>query len=447
MGNALLNDFLRLTRFLLPATDSMDRLTDYIKKSCREVFNVNHCAVFFMKEEWGELSGVRPGDDEPISFPKGAGIAGLVGEEADCYLIEKVTESPVYNETIDGVAGYTPQDILSGPMISSKGDVAGVIQLVDKKKGRFKTYDEDLLAIFGREVAEALVATRNNEQYRSFAKSLLENISQSIDAKYSVTVGHCQRVRDLALSVARKLGFSEVDLKEIEVAVYLHKVGRLAYNWDIAELGFEEEAGQNMIFTQALVQGIAFPGELSNAGQTAIHCTEHVDGTGQPDGLEGKMIPLGSRIIAVCDTYDRMCFRGKPDGGRYSDDEIFAYLKEHAGTLFDTQIVDIFVDEKVYEIEKRRHKRIEYTEKVDVTVLNTDGTDGDQFVCRLMDLSSGGLLFSCESELKLNALLSLKVWLATGVMKAVVRVARVVPSKAGNGFDIGVYFIWNSANK
>jgi HD-GYP domain-containing protein (c-di-GMP phosphodiesterase class II) len=65
------------------------------------------------------------------------------------------------------------------------------------------------------------------------------------------------------------------------------------------------------------------------------------DGSGYPDGLAGEQIPLGARIIAVCDAFDAMVSDRPYRGGR-STAEALAELRTHAGTQFDPAVVEAF---------------------------------------------------------------------------------------------------------
>ena len=68
---------------------------------------------------------------------------------------------------------------------------------------------------------------------------------------------------------------------------------------------------------------------------------ERWDGRGYPDGLEGDAIPLGARIVAVCDAYSAMCER-RPYGNVLSEAEALAELRRCAGTQFDPRVVRAF---------------------------------------------------------------------------------------------------------
>jgi HD-GYP domain-containing protein (c-di-GMP phosphodiesterase class II) len=79
-------------------------------------------------------------------------------------------------------------------------------------------------------------------------------------------------------------------------------------------------------------------------GSTAalIHSShERIDGQGYPDGLTGPSIPLGSRIIAVCDAFIAMT-SDRPYRQAMAVDTALGQLKQHAGTQFDATIVEAF---------------------------------------------------------------------------------------------------------
>ena len=66
---------------------------------------------------------------------------------------------------------------------------------------------------------------------------------------------------------------------------------------------------------------------------------ERIDGTGYPDGLEGDAIPLGARVVAVCDAYEAMT-ADRPYRKAMSSAEAVAELQRWAGTQFDPEVVD-----------------------------------------------------------------------------------------------------------
>ena len=66
---------------------------------------------------------------------------------------------------------------------------------------------------------------------------------------------------------------------------------------------------------------------------------ERWDGAGYPDGLAGEEVPIGARIVAVCDAYEAMVERPRYQTAR-TPEEALAELRSHAGTQFDPAVVD-----------------------------------------------------------------------------------------------------------
>jgi HD-GYP domain-containing protein (c-di-GMP phosphodiesterase class II) len=81
---------------------------------------------------------------------------------------------------------------------------------------------------------------------------------------------------------------------------------------------------------------------LGPVARIVRHAHEHVDGRGYPDGLMGEAIPLGSRIVAVCDAFDAMT-RDRPHRAAMTRSEAVAELLACAGSQFDARVVDALV--------------------------------------------------------------------------------------------------------
>ena len=69
---------------------------------------------------------------------------------------------------------------------------------------------------------------------------------------------------------------------------------------------------------------------------------EQWDGTGYPRGLKEEQIPLAARIFAVADVYDGLT-SDRPYRARWSQTQAVEYIRQHAGSSFDPQIVDVFL--------------------------------------------------------------------------------------------------------
>jgi diguanylate cyclase (GGDEF)-like protein len=152
---------------------------------------------------------------------------------------------------------------------------------------------------------------------------------------------HVLDVGRMAADVGRRLGVPEHDLVDIVHGAELHDVGKLAIPEAILDkagpLDDDEWAvmRNHTILGEQLLSGIP---ALVNAARLVRASHERWDGGGYPDGTAGSAIPLGARIIAVCDAYDAMV-TDRPYRAGMSHAEAVAELRRCAASQFDPQVV------------------------------------------------------------------------------------------------------------
>jgi diguanylate cyclase (GGDEF)-like protein len=155
---------------------------------------------------------------------------------------------------------------------------------------------------------------------------------------------HHDGVAELVEEVGKRLGIDAGELAHLCHAASLHDIGKVAIPDAIitkpAPLTDEEWAfmRRHTVIGERILS--AAPA-LGAAARLVRSSHEAWDGTGYPDALAGVEIPLGSRIIAVCDSFDAM-ISNRPYAGRKTIDDALAELRRCAGTQFDPEIVRIF---------------------------------------------------------------------------------------------------------
>jgi len=155
---------------------------------------------------------------------------------------------------------------------------------------------------------------------------------------------HLQGVADTAVAAARELKMTPEEVDEVSRAAELHDVGKMAIPDAILQkpgpLDEEEWAfmrGHTIIGERILAAAPA----LMPVAALVRSSHEHWDGTGYPDGLAGEDIPLGARVVGVCDAFDAMTSE-RPYREARSVEEAFAELHRCAGTQFDPRVVEAF---------------------------------------------------------------------------------------------------------
>lgn len=182
----------------------------------------------------------------------------------------------------------------------------------------------------------------DHQQLIGIFKGLLSTIS----AKDKYTLGHCERVSAYAVKIAEAMG---LDLKEvciIQYAALLHDIGKIEipkFILNKKEPLTKEELNllrQHPVYSQNILEPLE---ELDMLTDYVRHHHERYDGKGYPDGLEGKEISLGARILCVADSYDAMVSE-RPYSKKMTPEQALEKIQKGAGTQFDPEIVKIFIE-------------------------------------------------------------------------------------------------------
>jgi putative nucleotidyltransferase with HDIG domain len=175
--------------------------------------------------------------------------------------------------------------------------------------------------------------------------STVEALAHAIDAKDGVTHEHIRRVQRLAIALGARLGVDdEQQLRALEAAALLHDIGKLAIPEHILNkpgkltaVEFERMKAHARIGAEILSE-VDFPYPVVPIVQ---HHHENWDGTGYPDGLRGRDIPVGARILAVVDCFDALT-SDRPYRRALSSAEALAIIRSRRGTMYEPEIVDAF---------------------------------------------------------------------------------------------------------
>jgi diguanylate cyclase (GGDEF)-like protein len=174
---------------------------------------------------------------------------------------------------------------------------------------------------------------------------------QSMDVLVSVlserdsqVAHHLRDVSDLAETLGRGLHVPDEQLQAIRQAAELHDVGKLAIPETIlSKPGPLAEDEWEFVKRHTLIgeRILASAPSLATAARIVRSTHERWDGAGYPDGLSGFDIPLGARIIAVCDAFDAMT-RVRAYAPALTQEEALRELFRCSGTQFDPQVVEMF---------------------------------------------------------------------------------------------------------
>jgi diguanylate cyclase (GGDEF)-like protein len=155
---------------------------------------------------------------------------------------------------------------------------------------------------------------------------------------------HVNDVADMVEAVGRRLGLADAELVEVRRAAALHDIGKIAIPDAILHAPRALTSDEWEYMRQHTIIGeriIAAAPELRGVGRIVRASHERFDGGGYPDSLAGTEIPLGARIVAVCDTYDAMTTTRAYRKARPAH-EALEELERCSGTQFDPDVVAAF---------------------------------------------------------------------------------------------------------
>jgi len=189
----------------------------------------------------------------------------------------------------------------------------------------------------------------------------LTALMSALDARDRETEGHSTRVSRLACMLAENLGLTSDQIKALERGALLHDIGKIGITDTILHKPgklTEDEKETMRIHPDIgarIVEGIPF---LKDTLSVIRYHHERWDGSGYPHGLKGKNIPTQARIFAVADVFDALTSR-RTYRTKASAEDAVRYMQEHAGILFDPEIVDVLTQLPYHELTEEERTPIE----------------------------------------------------------------------------------------
>ena len=202
------------------------------------------------------------------------------------------------------------------------------------------TSAEQALRIADERMYEQKSIGKRTNVTRQTADALLQVIAE----RNEDLAEHVSGVADLASTIARRFGMSDFEIRQVHLAAQLHDVGKSAIPDTILHKPGPLDSEEWEFMRRHTVIGeriVRAASAISHVGPIIRSSHERLDGTGYPDRLQGDEIPLGARIIAVCDAFDAMVTDRSYRGGM-SIQAALAELRRCAGTQFDPDVVDEF---------------------------------------------------------------------------------------------------------
>jgi putative nucleotidyltransferase with HDIG domain len=342
----------------LAINSSLDlKLTlDVILQQVVEQLRVDAACVLLMEGasqtlSYGAGRGFRSDAVSQTRLRTGEGYAGRVALQRATLHVPLMSQTGVLERQLL-LAGEDFVSYVATPLIA-KGRVEGVLEIFHRTRlepaGEWLDFLETL-------AGQAAIALDNAGMFYSLQRSnvdlalayddTLTGWSRALDLRDKETEGHSQRVTEMTVRLARRMGVDDSEIVHIRRGALLHDIGKMAIPDSILHKpgslsGDEWEImKKHPVYAYEMLSPIAF---LKPALDIPYCHHEKWDGSGYPRGLKGEQIPLAARVFAVVDVWDALR-SDRPYRKARPREMVYAYVREQSGKHFDPRVVEAFVE-------------------------------------------------------------------------------------------------------
>jgi len=236
------------------------------------------------------------------------------------------------------------KNVMCVPLIDE--DVIGVICLSGKKEGKgFATFDQEILVTLAEEAVIAIKNAQLYEEQKRVTLSAIQSLAAILAARFDLPHKLPQDILlKITLSMTDVLRLSEEDKQAIHYATLLKDAGKISLPEEIMRKPTKLTGEEYKIIHQHPIKGAMIVQSFESLKPVApiiLYAHEHFDGQGYPHGLKADEIPIGSRILAIVNTFDAL-IGGRPYKTRATLKEALEEVKSNRGTQFDPVVVDAF---------------------------------------------------------------------------------------------------------
>ena len=259
-----------------------------------------------------------------------------------------INEKGVYQPEGEPIDQDITRSAILVPLKREK-QVIGVIQVTSYQLDAFTPENLHFLEAFTPQISAAISNAALYEDAQQAQENLLitlqgtiEMLARTVETRDPYTAGHQQRVADLAVAIAEKMGLDQEQIEAIHMASIVHDIGKITVPAEIlskpgklSELEFELIKTHPRVAAD-LLHGITFPWPIA---EIVLQHHEKLDGSGYPQGLEGDQIAIEARIMIVADIVEAMSSH-RPYREALGVEPALAQIQMDKGSKLDAAVVD-----------------------------------------------------------------------------------------------------------
>lgn len=304
----------------------------------RTLFNVSQSAIGIGAAAW-IYNLLAPSNDNALAFAGAFGALALTAATLNLVIVsgffavrQQTAFFGVLRRVIGPGAGNLLYDLLACPVA-----MVAVLLYQEFHVGGLLMIILPLLLIRYSYLSKVQLQQANRD--------LLSVLVKAIETRDPYTSGHSVRVSTLARAIADDLGLSRRMAERVEWAALLHDIGKIDMMYaPIIRKPSDLTEEERRIIRSHATKGAELLRTLSSVDDVVIQGVkyhhERFDGSGYPDGLVGKAIPVAARIIMLCDSIDAM-LSDRPYRRALTIEQARVELLRCAGSQFDPDIVEV----------------------------------------------------------------------------------------------------------
>ncbi len=313
------------------------------------ILNVEKCWFMFYDERLGELKahpqavGAIDEQLEALRFALDAsGVSPMVFRSAKPFYSNDAEHESLVQAEFKSI--FNLHTIMAVPL-RSREQTLGVFLAGNKQAGELFTGND--VRLFKTLASEATVVIQNANLFDKLRRSyfsIVQVISEMVDARERYTRGHSERVSYYATLMARQMHVPTELVEAITIAGLLHDIGKIGISEKIllkpGKLDADEfkKIKEHPTIGEHILESVEIPWDILGMVR---HHHEFFDGQGYPDGLAGESIPLGARILAVADAFDVITSE-RTYKKAMSPQAAFQELNRVSGHQFDPAVIVAF---------------------------------------------------------------------------------------------------------
>jgi HD-GYP domain-containing protein (c-di-GMP phosphodiesterase class II) len=229
--------------------------------------------------------------------------------------------------------------------LSIAGKSVGALRLASYRVGGFTLNHLQIAEKFSEQLSVALSSLEAYKNVKDLFLNVTKALVSTIEEKDPFTKGHSERVSFLATELGKKLDLDHKHIHEVMLAALLHDIGKIgipdkilnkpSHLTQMEHEAIKEHAKKGAKILEPIHQ-------LRDILPLVLYHHEYYDGCGYPEGLKGTDIPLGARIIKICDAFDAMT-SARPYRDARTVEFALEEIKRHSGEHFDPELTITFL--------------------------------------------------------------------------------------------------------